>query len=120
MLLGTGKVPAYGSARQSKCPRVLVHALGRVRGSACQGTAANEIRLPLADGLSDLQRLSSVPVQETESGSPEQGSHSLEARRASASPADFRNRPSKRRGRSEEHTSELQSHVNLVCRLLLE
>src|SRR5690242_21308353 len=26
------------------------------------------------------------------------------------------NRP----GRSEEHTSELQSHVNLVCRLLLE
>src|SRR5438477_9320764 len=25
-----------------------------------------------------------------------------------------------RRPRSEEHTSELQSHVNLVCRLLLE
>src|SRR5690242_21171408 len=25
-----------------------------------------------------------------------------------------------RRYRSEEHTSELQSHVNLVCRLLLE
>src|SRR4051812_49856761 len=24
------------------------------------------------------------------------------------------------RGRSEEHTSELQSYVNLVCRLLLE
>src|SRR5690242_21631778 len=32
-------------------------------------------------------------------------------------------RASRRRGRgprSEEHTSELQSHVNLVCRLLLE
>src|SRR5207302_4836767 len=29
------------------------------------------------------------------------------------------NRPS-RRGRSEEHTSELQSRENLVCRLLLE
>src|SRR4051812_49566173 len=26
----------------------------------------------------------------------------------------------RRRRRSEEHTSELQSHVNLVCRLLLE
>src|SRR5438477_4194651 len=26
----------------------------------------------------------------------------------------------RRRHRSEEHTSELQSHVNLVCRLLLE
>src|SRR5438477_5450315 len=29
-------------------------------------------------------------------------------------------RPSCRGARSEEHTSELQSHVNLVCRLLLE
>src|SRR4030066_1903360 len=28
--------------------------------------------------------------------------------------------PAARRGRSEEHTSELQSHLNLVCRLLLE
>src|SRR5260370_8421813 len=27
---------------------------------------------------------------------------------------------SARRSRSEEHTSELQSHLNLVCRLLLE
>src|SRR4051812_49993145 len=29
-------------------------------------------------------------------------------------------RPRHRVHRSEEHTSELQSHVNLVCRLLLE
>src|SRR2546430_13228883 len=28
--------------------------------------------------------------------------------------------PAQRRGRSEEHTSELQSQSNLVCRLLLE
>src|SRR5260370_35244545 len=28
--------------------------------------------------------------------------------------------PSSARPRSEEHTSELQSHLNLVCRLLLE
>src|SRR5690242_21922995 len=28
--------------------------------------------------------------------------------------------PHELRARSEEHTSELQSHVNLVCRLLLE
>src|SRR5260370_26910199 len=28
--------------------------------------------------------------------------------------------PDARTGRSEEHTSELQSHLNLVCRLLLE
>src|SRR6266571_2172463 len=36
-------------------------------------------------------------------------------------PAGARARvPPPRWGRSEEHTSELQSHVNLVCRLLLE
>src|SRR5260370_4384593 len=29
-------------------------------------------------------------------------------------------RDGRRPGRSEEHTSELQSHLNLVCRLLLE
>src|SRR5688572_33234602 len=31
-----------------------------------------------------------------------------------------RSRPPTRRSRSEEHTSELQSQSNLVCRLLLE
>src|SRR5438477_2086743 len=35
-------------------------------------------------------------------------------------PAILRRKKAGRRGRSEEHTSELQSHVNLVCRLLLE
>src|SRR5260370_20975678 len=34
-----------------------------------------------------------------------------------SSPAD---QPDGYTGRSEEHTSELQSHLNLVCRLLLE
>src|SRR5207237_10009156 len=32
----------------------------------------------------------------------------------------IRARPSWSMSRSEEHTSELQSHLNLVCRLLLE
>src|SRR6267142_4224209 len=31
-----------------------------------------------------------------------------------------RRRSDRQASRSEEHTSELQSHVNLVCRLLLE
>src|SRR5437773_3391844 len=34
--------------------------------------------------------------------------------------APCRGDPDARRGRSEEHTSELQSHHELVCRLLLE
>src|SRR5690242_21310494 len=33
---------------------------------------------------------------------------------------DYGTRLAALRKRSEEHTSELQSHVNLVCRLLLE
>src|SRR5688572_30978293 len=35
-------------------------------------------------------------------------------------PADASSRGHRRTGRSEEHTSELQSQSNLVCRLLLE
>src|SRR5690606_41079473 len=45
-------------------------------------------------------------------------------RRRPSAPAERRRRPSARPGladlRSEEHTSELQSRENLVCRLLLE
>src|SRR3954466_7741994 len=47
----------------------------------------------------------------------------LRARRAPAPAAAAAERgppPHGGRGRSEEHTSELQSHDNLVCRLLLE
>src|SRR5690242_21206903 len=33
---------------------------------------------------------------------------------------DYQHTPVAAEFRSEEHTSELQSHVNLVCRLLLE
>src|SRR5260221_5106682 len=36
------------------------------------------------------------------------------------SPYDLMTRPSEGSLRSEEHTSELQSHSDLVCRLLLE
>src|SRR5438270_6555942 len=38
----------------------------------------------------------------------------------SATPSEATHENQCRRGRSEEHTSELQSQSNLVCRLLLE
>src|SRR5260370_29160064 len=41
-------------------------------------------------------------------------------RSARARPCPPRNSPGSSGSRSEEHTSELQSHLNLVCRLLLE
>src|SRR5438477_9172037 len=45
-------------------------------------------------------------------------SHFIPWRRSSFAANRANGRPA--RMRSEEHTSELQSHVNLVCRLLLE
>src|SRR4051812_36326459 len=45
---------------------------------------------------------------------------SRERSRVSSGPRASRRRAGRRDARSEEHTSELQSHVNLVCRLLLE
>src|SRR5438034_6530294 len=45
----------------------------------------------------------------------------LQGRRSTReNPADARQRSWSGRFRSEEHTSELQSHSDLVCRLLLE
>src|SRR5438067_8654756 len=40
--------------------------------------------------------------------------------RMAAAAAEARRRPALRKVRSEEHTSELQSRFDLVCRLLLE
>src|SRR3712207_7713183 len=42
------------------------------------------------------------------------------ARRSSPQPATAARTTAAGRSRSEEHTSELQSHSDLVCRLLLE
>src|SRR5690242_21197372 len=53
------------------------------------------------------------------SRSPSGGSSCRPGRAARAAAPRCR-RPARRACRSEEHTSELQSHVNLVCRLLLE
>src|SRR5438477_5372095 len=47
------------------------------------------------------------------------GSHSR-THRSQRRRQDHRAQCDSRTHRSEEHTSELQSHVNLVCRLLLE
>src|SRR5207237_9789329 len=44
----------------------------------------------------------------------------VDGRRATPCWIDLADRARRKRARSEEHTSELQSHLNLVCRLLLE
>src|SRR2546422_5965788 len=54
----------------------------------------------------------------------EQQASATECRRSAVRPrsgaAASRARPRRARSRSEEHTSELQSRLHLVCRLLLE
>src|SRR6266571_937612 len=45
---------------------------------------------------------------------------SIHTQTISVAPSQFIRRYDPNTNRSEEHTSELQSHVNLVCRLLLE
>src|SRR5699024_3630074 len=46
--------------------------------------------------------------------------HAPPDRRGSRGPGEARRTPGSARPRSEEHTSELQSRFDLVCRLLLE
>src|SRR2546430_6724493 len=60
-----------------------------------------------------------------DSGGSTVGSATADSRRCRAGPRNWRplnrrRRARHRRRRSEEHTSELQSQSNLVCRLLLE
>src|SRR6201986_5301855 len=44
----------------------------------------------------------------------------LQIARSCSTSLRYTRRSARARRRSEEHTSELQSHLNLVCRLLLE
>src|SRR5438477_2501729 len=72
--------------------------------SLCEGD-----RGPSALGRSGLP----VPDRRRRPGGERVGQRAVHA-------AMHRHQPVLRLERSEEHTSELQSHVNLVCRLLLE
>src|SRR5260370_8462452 len=51
---------------------------------------------------------------------PEVDHDSVTTPAAGVQPLAWSRRRGQLLGRSEEHTSELQSHLNLVCRLLLE
>src|SRR2546429_6784333 len=74
-------------------------------------TATTEIyTLSLHDALPIYPILTSLSVQETEA----------ELRDSRATLEKRLQRPVAQLSRSEEHTSELQSRLHLVCRLLLE
>src|SRR2546422_10167884 len=78
-------------------------------------TATTEIyTLSLHDALPISARPGAWPGRRARPGGPARGSCSARGRSA---PARWTRR---RIRRSEEHTSELQSRLHLVCRLLLE
>src|SRR2546430_13548601 len=80
-------------------------------------TATTEIyTLSLHDALPISRRSTSTTPTRAESVSPSGCSRSSRTSSGTAS----RRFTHARAGRSEEHTSELQSQSNLVCRLLLE
>src|SRR5690606_41483596 len=97
-------------------------------------TICSTIRRPPRPTLfpyTTLFRSGAAPPSSPPTWSTTSGTTSSETRRwstpysracaTSATPSASRDRPcATHRGRSEEHTSELQSRENLVCRLLLE
>src|SRR5436190_17300451 len=98
------------SGRQTSDPTFLEHAARDLEGVEAGRDAA--IDRDLQEDLLDLL-LGEAVVQRTVDVQLELGA--AVQRCTTASP-----RRRSRRSRSEEHTSELQSHSDLVCRLLLE
>src|SRR5260370_836074 len=79
-------------------------------------TATTEIyTLSLHDALPILQKIRSATLAQIDDQQKKIDSSKTEVAKA----ANLE-RQAKDSMRSEEHTSELQSHLNLVCRLLLE
>src|SRR5688572_31332598 len=86
-------------------------------------TATTEIyTLSLHDALpiSSYRRRTSRPGAASSSKRSAAGDRSRETRSSCRATCGQGSGRCSRRGRSEEHTSELQSQSNLVCRLLLE
>src|SRR5205807_8704428 len=67
-----------------------------------------ELAMPRSVGASDFELSANLKR------------HASECLRSVGQAREFRSYLVEARGRSEEHTSELQSPCNLVCRLLLE
>src|SRR5256885_8827416 len=85
-----------------------VHRIGRTGRAGREGHAVSLVCMDEEGFMMDIERFTKqeIPVQVLEGFGPEEGEV--------AEPIAMG------RQRSEEHTSELQSPCNLVCRLLLE
>src|SRR5438034_8600775 len=79
---------------------------------------AEKLRPKLETAIADAENLA-TPDPPQKRVRPQQPDQYQPDHRKPAHPV-ARHRPNNPRERSEEHTSELQSHSDLVCRLLLE
>src|SRR6267142_2332636 len=107
-LLNAHRICVHPSPRYDSLVRKLTSS-SQVRNSPpSAGRKATTLRMPITIGSS--RRTREEPIDPG-------GTGARAGRCAPGRPASRSRDPSPR---SEEHTSELQSHVNLVCRLLLE
>src|SRR5688500_19337408 len=105
MTVSTADIPVLHSVE-------VVHLYLQVMLPIYQGIASSHTPLPRKRGRATLRGLYKVPLA---SENPLQ----FMGRSSTGFLAD-RHRSKINQGRSEEHTSELQSPCNIVCRLLLE
>src|SRR5579885_294121 len=100
MLLGVGEISETRASGKSQCAGVPVHARGRRRLAAGERTSGDARLLSYKTGLSDVQRVRHVPVQEAWTGFAEQGCDPMEARHASCAIVAFGYRNPNRRSSS--------------------
>src|SRR5690242_20713239 len=102
-------------------PILVVHGAG---GGFDQGLAVGRSLAARGHRVIAMSRFGYLrtPLPLDASASAQADAHAclLRTSRLTSSRASWRRRSRSAQPRSEEHTSELQSHVNLVCRLLLE
>src|SRR5205807_5814036 len=80
---------------------------------------ARRIRVGRCSALPELREADYAAIERADRAGDSAG-RDLQARRPDHDPGAHCSRKEGRVSRSEEHTSELQSPCNLVCRLLLE
>src|SRR5580698_4049345 len=118
---GTRIVPRARPVPSRTIPRrsasAVAASLTRESASSIQSTGTSWIRRPARSASTSNSVSKNQPVSRVSGSSARAASAriALNPHCASENPV-----PRLACSRSEEHTSELQSHVNLVCRLLLE
>src|SRR5438034_2141365 len=104
--------------RERTAGQLAIHGLGPAERAATGGALLRRRLLPIAVALAGAA-LSTAAAAAQQTGVPDTSGATIRAT-AILTAVTLDGRPGEPFWRSEEHTSELQSHSDLVCRLLLE